>query len=447
MLYRQRPTMGQRPATHRRLAQLLTLTLMLLGLALTLPAGALAAGWKAQNSGTTTAFFPGVAFANDSDGWVTGFDSANVGIILHTTNGGTAWTTQSSGTTPEVYRVACANASDAWAVGPGGTIVATSNGGATWSAQRSGTTDKLDAVAFANSRDGWAVGQSGTILATTDGGATWTGQLSEASGDLWAVAAVNASDAWAVSDGGDIIATTDGGDWNLTTPLDSSNSPYQLWGVAFANTSDGWAVGDDTNGSSGQQGVVLATTNGGATWSPQSSPATDELNAVAFANASDGWAVSNSGEIIATTNGGKTWSAQTSPTTTDLWGLAVPDATHGWAVGDTNTILAYTSSVTHLTLKLSGLSSGALKLGKRLKVTGTVPPTSFAGCKVWLTVDCKQDGKWHLLKTHSRLTPTADDTYSWSYRPAKRGTYRICAVYSSTTHLVAETKWKTFKVK
>ena len=95
MLNRQRPTQSQRPATHRRVARLLTLTLLLLGLALALPAGALAAGsagWSPQTSGTAESPW-GVAFANASDGCAVGTDT-----IVHTANGGATWTVQSSGT-------------------------------------------------------------------------------------------------------------------------------------------------------------------------------------------------------------------------------------------------------------------------------------------------------------------------------------------------------------
>src|SRR5437660_8132005 len=65
-----------------------------------------------------------------------------------------------------------------WAVGDGGTILHTSNGGSTWSPQTSGSNSSLLGVAFPDATNGWAVGSPGTILHTSDGGSTWSPQTS-----------------------------------------------------------------------------------------------------------------------------------------------------------------------------------------------------------------------------------------------------------------------------
>lgn len=65
--------------------------------------------------------------------------------------------------------------------------------------------------------------------------------------------------------------------------------------------------------------AILVTTNGGATWSKQSSGGFESVQAVDFVSATHGWAVGNGGAILATTNGGASWSysdpwkARTSP--------------------------------------------------------------------------------------------------------------------------------------
>ena len=142
MVHRQHSAHGQRPAPRWRIPTLLPLTLILLSLALALPAGAVAsAGWSLQNSGAPAdTGFVGVAFANVSDGWAVG----SGGTILVTSNGGATWNGQRSNiTNGDLSAVACANASDAWTVGdgydsngtPSGVILATTDGGATWKAQ------------------------------------------------------------------------------------------------------------------------------------------------------------------------------------------------------------------------------------------------------------------------------------------------------------------------
>ncbi len=64
------------------------------------------------------------------------------------------------------------------AVGNDGTILRTTDGGTTWKQQTSGTTEDLYDVSFTDSDNGTAVGSDGTILRTTDGGTTWTRQTS-----------------------------------------------------------------------------------------------------------------------------------------------------------------------------------------------------------------------------------------------------------------------------
>jgi hypothetical protein len=100
-----------------------------------------------------------------------------------------------------------------------------------------------------------------------------------------------------------------------------------------------------------------------------------------------------------------------------------------------------------LTLKLSGLKSGAVKLGKSLTATGSVTPTSLAGSKVTLTAQLKKGAKWVKAKTFSALiTPTG--AFSWKYKPAKKGAYRMQGALAATaTHGSVTTKWLTFKVK
>ena len=52
---------------------------------------------------------------------------------------------------------------------------------------------------------------------------------------------------------------------------------------------------------------------GGGSESTRTSGTTAPLNAVAFANATRGWAVGDDGTILATADGGATWSRQTPP--------------------------------------------------------------------------------------------------------------------------------------
>jgi predicted secreted protein len=104
-------------------------------------------------------------------------------------------------------------------------------------------------------------------------------------------------------------------------------------------------------------------------------------------------------------------------------------------------------SAPKVTLKLSGLKKGSLKLGKRLTVTGKVTPATLAGSKVTLKVQKKKGHKWVTVKTVKR-TIGHSGAYSWQYKPAKRGSYRLqLTIAKAVTHTAAKTTWRGFKVK
>ena len=111
----------------------------------------------------------------------------------------------------------------------------------------------------------------------------------------------------------DALATSDGGaswTWSRTGGVAGFTGAE---GVQFVSTSDGWAWGADATG---KNGVVLRTTDGGATWqSSLTIPGLPSLS-VSFADPSTGWLVagedfsefSGYDVLSSTTDGGQTWS-------------------------------------------------------------------------------------------------------------------------------------------
>ena len=64
-----------------------------------------------------------------------------------------------------------------------------------------------------------------------------------------------------------------------------------------------------------------------------------DLKRVSFVNAQTGWTIEDKGVIKKTTDGGMTWTKQTSGTTNDLYAIYFSDANKGFVSGDNNTIL------------------------------------------------------------------------------------------------------------
>jgi photosystem II stability/assembly factor-like uncharacterized protein len=95
------------------------------------------------------------------------------GTILRTSNGGSTWRSQESGTTNMLWSVCFDDANIGTVVGDNGTILRTTNGGSTWTSQSGGTSYWLDGVSFTDGKRGTVVGEYGTILCTSTGGVTW----------------------------------------------------------------------------------------------------------------------------------------------------------------------------------------------------------------------------------------------------------------------------------
>jgi hypothetical protein len=99
-----------------------------------------------------------------------------------------------------------------------------------------------------------------------------------------------------------------------------------------------------------------------------------------------------------------------------------------------------------VTLKLGGLSNTTLRLGRWFTAAGTLRPASLSGSKVLLTVQQEKNGKWLAVTSVARTTIAG--IYNWTYRPARRGTYRMKTTIAATaTQSAATTMWATFIVK
>jgi photosystem II stability/assembly factor-like uncharacterized protein len=118
---------------------------------------------------------------------------------------------------------------------------------------------------------------------------------------LDAVAFPTATHGWAAGRGA-IIATADGG----RTWTEQYRGPADVRALAFTDERDGWAVAG---------GTLLKTTDGGATWDTAGEPDGRVLTEVDFESSTRGWgvAVRNGdrpllGDLVSTVDGGTTWS-------------------------------------------------------------------------------------------------------------------------------------------
>lgn len=265
----------------------------------------------------TTENLHGIACAGRGRLWACG----NYGTILVSGDGGATWSAQQSGLeTTMLGSIACADARHVWAAGVGGTIVHTRDGGETWISQVSGTERNLLDLFFLDRSRGWAVGEFGTIIGTTDGGVAWH-RLSDSHDTIFNdVRFVDARSGWVVGEFGTILHTADGGaTWQpqhcagIVPPPDESgwDRPLPaLYGLWFTGPDTGWIVGMD--------GVIMHTTDGGATWERLDSPSARPLYSVCV-QGRQGWIVGNKGVCLQSHDGGLTWQLREDALKTKFW--------------------------------------------------------------------------------------------------------------------------------
>ncbi len=252
-----------------------------------------------------------------------------------------------------------------WAVGDPRLAFASTDGGANWTTSHPEQTidpDVFRGVACSDAKHGWAVGGD-TIVTTGDGGKTWTTHR-QGSGFLRAVACSDSQHVWATGSQGDgnlplVLASSDGGaTWTELHVAVHGN----LIRVAFVDSRHGWIVGGDENGPTS---FILATTDGGAHWHVQYRAAWPiQLPGLAASDPRHAWVVGwtqgstnrTPGLIIATTDGGVHWKTQLSGNADALLSIAFPDGRHGWATGQGGAILATKNGGKTWVAQRSGIS-------------------------------------------------------------------------------------------
>lgn len=158
----------------------------------------------------------GIYFQNATTGYAVG----EGGLIAKTTNSGTTWTAQTSGTTQMLNKVKFVSTNDGIAVGNAGVILRTTNGGTSWSLTTVGTQD-LNAVYYGSASQVWVVGNGGTILYSSNGGSSWTTQPSGITSDLNGIGGSGTSAIWACGDGGKVLKYSGGPSAIITPAIDA----------------------------------------------------------------------------------------------------------------------------------------------------------------------------------------------------------------------------------
>ncbi|MEZ5306884.1 MAG: YCF48-related protein [Pyrinomonadaceae bacterium] len=189
--------------------------------------------------------FLSIRFNSRNQGFIIGSvlsedESVVDSLLLRTTDGGESWTrVLLPDVKTELFHLDFDGKQEGWIVGDMGVILATTNNGTSWTLQESGTTAGLYNVDFRNDHDGFVVGEEGTVLRTTNGGRTWQRVNNGVKKTLFRVNQVDSDNVWIVGGEGTILRSQDGGNTWLNQPSNTTSSLYGL----YMDKKYGWSVG------------------------------------------------------------------------------------------------------------------------------------------------------------------------------------------------------------
>lgn len=264
---------------------------------------------------------------------------------------GSNWTQQNRLIPPVLNDAAMSDLLNGTAVGNNGSILVTADGGASWKIQNSGTLHHLNSIYIfpgAGSSKAIAVGDSGTVIMRQANTTVWTPLTGFG---ITKLNDIHISDQLGIIVGENGIAyrSTNGGTtWAAVTP---TNTTEHLNAIHITDKTSAYAVGN--------QGVIIRIKDNGADWtslvqtpSGQNwvqylSGATQHLNDVYFKDYLTGYAVGNNGIMLKTFTGGASWVLEN---LNDPDPLSTSDYTDLSVIDNNNIFISGTSgNVTHLT--------------------------------------------------------------------------------------------------
>ncbi|MDO8737310.1 MAG: YCF48-related protein [Thermoleophilia bacterium] len=335
------------------------------------PIDTVASGLAAMTSGTSNMMIS----ASFAPGSATGYVGGAAGLVLASTDSGSTWSPKNGGDALSNFSSSFVTDLNGWTVGENGTVNHTTNGGGSWSSDNAGIASNvaLHGVNFRNASLGFAVGvilgSPNVAKAYKYNSGTWSEMDLVTPGGASYLSSVKMSDdtnGFAVGEEGVIMQTADGTTWTKSVP----SATYSLNSVDTTASTNGWAVGSapcPTGCATGQgsKGIILKYSGGN--WN---SPATIKTNvnfftSIDMVDATYGWAVGynsyssggstvTTGRVYKTTDGGLTWTEQTSPTSKLIAGVTMLNTTTGYLVADEGRIGKYNGLAGTWSIESSG---------------------------------------------------------------------------------------------
>ena len=257
--------------------------------------------------------FLDISMVNKQFGYIAGFEG-----IFKTTNGGDSWiNTGGTGWATSVFFLDSLNG---WAIGVQ-KVLRTTDGAKTWTLINEFHWTFNRRIRFINDKVGWIIGggmynEYGTIKKTTDGGNNWLVQDSIGGSGYYDMEIIDSLNILVIGEKGQMRYTTDGGNIWLSSVTNNSDNNY---GIAV-NNNVVWIVGGDHN-----KPEMLKANLGFLSWKTQVKNITqNNLLSIDFSHETTGWTSGSNGELLYTTDGGNNWN-QKKLFDIDLQSISTPE--------------------------------------------------------------------------------------------------------------------------
>lgn len=289
--------------------------------------------WTQLNSGTTETLNC-VFFTDDNTGYAAGSGSTTA-TLIKTIDGGTTWNPLSINTVNEIYSLSFGSSNVGYALTKQSELFKTTDAGSTWNnIYNFGVFDGH--IFFQNADTGFVANGDGTIYKTIDGGTTWSSVTMSSFSNPTSIYFPTTQVGYVVTYWGKVAKTNDmGATWTILNQATSK----PLWDVFFTTIDTGYAVGGD-----GVSSLILKTTDGGNSWTVQTTTPTTSSshNAVFFTSSDTGYLGNTS--IYLTNNAGAVWNSMTTPK--QIKDIYFPSSSVGYAVGYNGAILKLNTTTT-----------------------------------------------------------------------------------------------------
>lgn len=284
----------------------------------------------------------------------------NEGKILYRIVPQQIWNTAVTGTTSNLHFIY--GQSNIFAVGASGVVLKSTDNGLNWTGVTSPVTNSIySAASYVSQNYRIICGEGGKIYTSTNLGASWNEVTSGTVNTLRNIfynASISSYKGYVCGDNGTMLKMN----YALPVPVTITVTP-----VSTGVTNNLFAVAalGDTNKLllAGSGGIILKSTNAGATWVQQSGSTTNTLRFIYVVNPNDIWIGGDNGTILHTTNGGTNWFAQIVNSTANINAMMYISVTKAMAVGSGGTILEcnFPNPLTDTTIKRATLDANNIR--------------------------------------------------------------------------------------